>query len=57
MQEFLKFFPERRDDWFLIPFISAHNVNGEAQAVKELVNQKYSYTYPFLVKERTISDW
>ena len=41
MQEFLKFFPERKKDWFLIPFISAHNVNETTEKVKELVNKKY----------------
>ena len=41
LKEFLKFFPERKDDWFLIPFISAHNVNGPTEEVKELVNKKY----------------
>ena len=41
MQEFLKFFPERKNDWFLIPFISAHNVNESTEEVKELVNKKY----------------
>ncbi|MBE0571349.1 MAG: glycosyltransferase [Ignavibacteriaceae bacterium] len=41
MQEFLKFFPERKKDWFLIPFISAHNVNETTEEVKELVNKKY----------------
>ena len=41
MQEFLKFFPERKEDWFLIPFISAHNVNETTEEVKELINKKY----------------
>jgi glycosyltransferase involved in cell wall biosynthesis len=40
-QEFLKFFPERKNDWHLIPFISAHNVNGPTEEVKELVKKKY----------------
>ena len=41
MQEFLKYFPERKNDWFLIPFISAHNLDGEAEQVNEIINKKY----------------
>ncbi|MBK9099386.1 MAG: glycosyltransferase [bacterium] len=41
MQEFLKFFPERKSDWFLIPFISSHNLNGKSEQVNEVMNKKY----------------
>lgn len=41
MQEFLKFFPERKSDWFLIPFISAHNLEGKSDQVNEVMNKKY----------------
>lgn len=50
-KEFIKNFPQKKKDWFLIPFVSLHNLDGKTNEVVELKNKKF-FLYVSFFSER-----
>lgn len=50
--EFLKYFPEKKDDWFLIHFIPLQNLTGQVEQIDELKNKKFFFYVSFFSERK-----